>query len=126
MYLLNDQQFVGQDELPYPAYVSNLPYRMPMADMSSPLMASMNPMLGQVPPGVFTVRSPIIPSDMLTPTEGLQCPQNIAPPLTRQFTMGDASTAYLATGATMPPEQRGDVRNVLEPLLLADLLFGGF
>jgi hypothetical protein len=125
MYLLNDQQFVGQDELPYPAYVSNLPYAMPMADMSSPVMASMNPMLGQAP-GLFTVSSPIIPSDMLTPTVGLQCPENIAPPLTRQFQMGDASTAYLATGATMPPAERGDVRNVLEPLLLADLLFGGF
>ena len=125
MYLLNDQQYVGQDELPYPSYVSNMPYQVTMADMRSPIMASMNPMLGQ-PPGVFTVRSPIIPSDMLTPTEGLQCPENIAPPLTRQFTMGDASTAYLATGATVPPAERGDIRNVLEPLLVADLLFGGF
>lgn len=125
MYLLYDQQYVGQDELPYPSFVSNLPYKVPMADMRSPIMASMNPMLGQAP-GVFTVRSPIIPSDMLTPTEGLQFPENIAPPLTRQFTVGDASTAYLATGATMPPVERGDVRNVLEPLLLADLLFGGF
>ena len=125
MYLLYDQQYVGQDELPYPSYVTNEPYMAPMADMRSPVMASMNPMLG-IAPGTFTVRSPIIPSDMLTPTEGLQCPENIAPPLTRQFTVGDASTAYLATGATMQPEQRGDVRNVLEPLLLADLLFGGF
>lgn len=103
---------VNAGQLPYPSYMSADPF----APTGSAFTLSAAPM--------FTVTSPIVPSSMLTPTiaEG-EC---VAQPF---YGLGSVSTAYLAT-ETPPPivpgasQPTGDLRNVLEPILLADLLLG--
>lgn len=107
-------------QLPYPNY-----------DPADPL-APMNPafQLSGVSP-VFSVHSPIVPSSMLTPVyaygEGVA--QVMYP-----NQLGSTQAAYLTAqptvvpgGAGVEPLQQmtpGSVRDVLEPILLADLLLG--
>ncbi len=101
------------EQLPYPAYVPG------------DVFAPMNPMfqLSAVPS--FTVTSPLIPASMLTATYAPG--ESYAPPF-YPYGLGSAPTAYLATSNVTVPggmmEGTGDLRNVLEPILLADLLLG--
>jgi len=100
------------DELPYPNYVPG------------DVFAPMNPLFQLSAAPQFTVTSPLVPASMLTPVfaEG----EGFAPAMSPY--LGAASTAYLATqNVTVPGgvmEGTGDLRNVLEPILLADLLLG--
>ena len=99
------------DELPYPNYAPG------------DVFAPMNPLFQLSAAPQFTVTSPLIPASMLTPVkaEG-EC---IAAPF---YGLGSTPAAYLATqNVTVPGgmmEGTGDLRNVLEPILLADLLLG--
>lgn len=98
-------------QLPYPGYITGDPF------------APSNPIFNLSAVPQFTVTSPLIPASMLTPVkaEG-EC---VAAPF---YGLGSTQTAYLASqGVTVPGgvmEGTGDLRNVLEPILLADLLLG--
>jgi len=120
------------EQLPYPNYDPG------------DIFAPMNPIFtlsGAEPQ--FTVTSPIIPASMLTAT--YTPGETYAPPM-YSYSLGSAPAyqppmfpttlglspsapaAYFATSNVTVPggmmEGRGDVRDVLEPILLADLLLG--
>lgn len=100
-------------QLPYPNYEQGN------------ILAPMNPafQLSAVP--AFTVTSPLIPASMLTPTYAYG--ENVAPAMFPNQ-LGSTTTAYLAAPDVTVPggvmQSTGDLRNVLEPILLADLLLG--
>ena len=104
------------EQLPYPNY------------QSGDIFAPMNPIFtlsGAAP--VFTVTSPIIPASMLTPAFAYG--ENVAPAMfPHQLGSTPVAQTYLATpNVTVPGgmmEGAGDLRDVLEPILLADLLLG--
>lgn len=105
----------GLAGFPYPGYIESDPF--------APRGAAFT--LSAVP--AFTVTSPIIPASMMTPTTA--CGEGIAEPY---YSLGSTpTTAYLTAQPTQPapivptpPNGGGDLRNVLEPILLADLLLG--
>jgi hypothetical protein len=97
--------------LPYPAYDPGNPF----APTGSAFTLSAAP--------DFTVTSPMIPASMMTAVTTYG--ENIAAPY--YGLAASPGAAYLATQPTpiVPGAQgRGDVREVLEPILLADLLLG--
>lgn len=106
-------QAVNAGQLPYPNYEQGN------------ILAPMNPafQLSQAP--TFTVTSPLVPASMLTPVYAQG--EGFAPAM-YPYGLGSAPAAYLATqNVTVPGgmmEGTGDLRNVLEPILLADLLLG--
>ena len=141
---MNDEfNLMCGEQLPYPNYsgmavplvpsflgmapvnAGQLPY--PNFDPADPL-APMNPafQLSGVSP-VFSVHSPIIPSSMLTPVYAYG--ENVAQAMYPNQ-LGSTQAAYLTTQSTVVPggealtQPRGDVRDVLEPILLADILLG--
>lgn len=107
-----EMPYVGANELPYPNYS--------VGDIFAPI----NPAFQLSAAPRFTVTSPLVPASMLTATEAEgEC---IAQPF---YPLGDASTAYLTTPALAPVPSTstggtGNLRDVLEPLLLADILLG--
>lgn len=144
---MNDEfNLMCGEQLPYPNYsgmavplvpsflgmapvnTGQLPY--PNFDPGS-MLAPMNPafQLSGVTP-VFSVHSPIIPSSMLTPVYSYG--ENVAQAMYPNQ-LGSTQAAYLTTQSTVVPggealtqsmQPRGDVRDVLEPILLADILLG--
>jgi hypothetical protein len=138
MYLDNNYNLTEGTQLPYPnrptgpapmvvngfnlAVGEQLPY--PNYEQGN-ILAPMNPafQLSAVP--TFTVTSPLIPASMLTPTYAYG--ENVAPAMFPNQ-LGSTTTAYLAAPDVTVPggmmQSTGDLRNVLEPILLADLLLG--
>lgn len=100
-------------QFPYPGFIPGDPF----APMGQAFQLSAAPN--------FTDTSPIIPASMMTPVTA--CGEGVAPALYPNQ-LGSTTTAYLAADAVTVPggveTSRGDVRNVLEPILLADLLLG--
>lgn len=136
MYLDNTYNLMAGTQLPYPnrptgpagqmilggaVNAGQLPY--PNYDAGD-IMAPMNPLFTLSAAPNFTVTSPIIPASMLTAvyTPGESYAQAM-------YNLGSTpGAAYLATSNVTVPggmmQGTGDVRNVLEPILLADLLLG--
>lgn len=106
-------QAVNAGQLPYPNFEPG------------DILAPMNPafQLSQAP--TFTITSPLVPASMLTPTYTYG--ENVASAMFPNQ-LGSTTTAYLAAPDVTVPggmmEGTGDLRNVLEPILLADLLLG--
>lgn len=135
MYTNDDFNLMEGSQLPYP----NRPTGQPPMMLGTALNAGQFPYPGFIPADPFaptspafqlsqapqfTVTSPIVPASMLTPTiaEG-EC---VAQPF---YGLGSVSTAYLASEPPAPivpgaSQPTGDLREVLEPILLADILLG--
>ena len=105
-------QAVNAGQLPYPNYEQGN------------ILAPMNPAFQLSSAPTFTVTSPLVPASMLTPVYAQG--EGFAPAMYPY--LGSAPAAYLATSNVTVPggviEGTGDLRIVLEPILLADLLLG--
>ena len=105
--------FTLAGQFPYPGFIPGDPF----APTSSAFLLSAAPS--------FTDTSPIIPASIMTPVTAYG--EGVAPALYPNQ-LGSTTTAYLASDAVTVPggmeTSRGDVRDVLEPILLADLLLG--
>jgi len=139
MYLEDCYNLTEGTQLPYPnrptgpapmvingfnlAVGEQLPY--PNFEQGN-ILAPMNPIftLSGAAPN-FTVTSPIIPASMLTPAYSYG--EGVAPAIYPNQ-LGSTAAAYLSAPEPVVPggmmEGTGDLRNVLEPILLADLLLG--
>jgi hypothetical protein len=146
---MNEFNLMQGSQLPYPNYSGNpmpitpsflgmapvnagqLPY--PNYQPTDPL-APMNPafQLSGYEHPYFSVQSPIIPSSMLTPTYSYG--ENVAQVMYPNQ-LGSTQAVFLTAQPTVIPggealtqplqqQGRGDLRQVLEPILLADILLG--